>query len=399
MARYTVGRDDEITIEKPTMTRTASRMATRRRQIPWTYRETRPSAPGAGAMARCYRGSGVDGRVPVTDSCGAARRRPAAGPRLAGRARVPASPRQRTNAQYDGQMGLCHEFGSQIRTGCNHPMRAGASACSCAECGVVCRGLFDGCPDVWARGPRPVSISATRASAANGAPSAVATTPGRPGPIRPARPAQAPAWAEAAGDRTAEPAGPRAPTPTPAPSPTWRRRRSPSARDRRAGPAPRTARRNRPAGATTGSGAGERRSRPVGPVGRAGQSDRQAGPDRPTGEQDRRTAPTMPPGDPRREVFRWFEEAFEGVRVELPGAHRQHDPPAGDAGRAARQPAGRAAPGPGGRVPARPGGRRRPRGHGRAHRRPWPGPSTAPTSASATTSTRSGPTPRPPSTP
>ena len=74
-------------------------------------------------------------------------------------------------------MGLCHEFGSQIRNGCNHPMRAGASACSCADCGVVCRGLFDGCPDVWARGPRPVSITATRAAVANGAPTTPATAP------------------------------------------------------------------------------------------------------------------------------------------------------------------------------------------------------------------------------
>ena len=56
VARYTVGRDDEITMEKPTITRTVSKMATRRRQMPWTYRETRPSAPGAGAMTRCYRG-------------------------------------------------------------------------------------------------------------------------------------------------------------------------------------------------------------------------------------------------------------------------------------------------------------------------------------------------------
>ena len=78
--------------------------------------------------------------------------------------------------QYDGWMGLCHEFGSQIRAGCDHPMRAGASACSCAECGVVCRGPFDGCPDVRARGPRPVAISATRAAAPNGAP-ALASVP------------------------------------------------------------------------------------------------------------------------------------------------------------------------------------------------------------------------------
>ena len=71
-------------------------------------------------------------------------------------------------------------------------MRAGASACSCPDCGVVCQGLFDGCADVWARGPRPVTIAATRAvtgvasapiaapppmSAAATAPPAAATAP------------------------------------------------------------------------------------------------------------------------------------------------------------------------------------------------------------------------------
>ena len=58
-------------------------------------------------------------------------------------------------------MGRCHEFGSQIREGCGHPMRAGERACSCPECGVVCQGQFDGCPDVWARGPRPVALTIT----------------------------------------------------------------------------------------------------------------------------------------------------------------------------------------------------------------------------------------------
>jgi hypothetical protein len=56
-------------------------------------------------------------------------------------------------------MGRCHEFGSQIRDGCGHPMRAGERACSCPECGVVCEGQFDGCPEVWARGPRPVTLA------------------------------------------------------------------------------------------------------------------------------------------------------------------------------------------------------------------------------------------------
>jgi hypothetical protein len=60
-------------------------------------------------------------------------------------------------------MGRCHEFGSQIREGCGHPMRAGERACACPECGVICQGQFDGCPGVWARGPRPVALTAAPA--------------------------------------------------------------------------------------------------------------------------------------------------------------------------------------------------------------------------------------------
>src|SRR3954452_25212902 len=55
-------------------------------------------------------------------------------------------------------MGWCHEFGPQIREGCGHPMRAGESACSCPQCGVVCQGRFAGCAEVWARGPREVHV-------------------------------------------------------------------------------------------------------------------------------------------------------------------------------------------------------------------------------------------------
>ena len=65
-------------------------------------------------------------------------------------------------------MGRCHEFGSQIREGCGHPMRAGERACACPECGVVCQGLFDGCPDVWARGPRPIHLTNVAALGGNG---------------------------------------------------------------------------------------------------------------------------------------------------------------------------------------------------------------------------------------
>jgi hypothetical protein len=205
-------------------------------------------------------------------------------------------------------MGLCHEFGSQIRTGCDHPMRAGASACSCAECGVVCRGLFDGCPDVWARGPRPVAISATRAGAANGAPSATTTLPGpRPETARP--------------------------EPGPARSEPSRATATGSGREGSAADAP-VARRG--AGFESDAGAIaylEAAPVAIGPgiVGRPSAGGR-TGTDRGMGDARRgtesgeaprqdRAATAEPgrdtPGDPRREVFRWFEEAFEGVRLEL----------------------------------------------------------------------------------
>ncbi len=53
-------------------------------------------------------------------------------------------------------MGLCHDFGSQIAEGCDHPIRAGSDSCTCERCGVVCKGRFEACPAVWARGPHPV---------------------------------------------------------------------------------------------------------------------------------------------------------------------------------------------------------------------------------------------------
>src|SRR5215218_6998191 len=57
-------------------------------------------------------------------------------------------------------MGWCHEFGCQITSGCNHPMKAGAAACTCTVCDTVCTGKFSGCPEVFARavpvaGPAP----------------------------------------------------------------------------------------------------------------------------------------------------------------------------------------------------------------------------------------------------
>lgn len=56
-------------------------------------------------------------------------------------------------------MGWCHEFGSQIGDGCDHPMTAGTSSCRCEQCGVVCEGRFAGCATVWAAGPREVPLA------------------------------------------------------------------------------------------------------------------------------------------------------------------------------------------------------------------------------------------------
>lgn len=60
-------------------------------------------------------------------------------------------------------MGWCHEFGPQILEGCDHPMVAEATSCTCGECGSTCHGKFAGCVDVWARGPRLVAVRASTA--------------------------------------------------------------------------------------------------------------------------------------------------------------------------------------------------------------------------------------------
>lgn len=37
-------------------------------------------------------------------------------------------------------------------------MVAGADSCACEQCGTVCRGRFPACDEVWARGPRQVTL-------------------------------------------------------------------------------------------------------------------------------------------------------------------------------------------------------------------------------------------------
>lgn len=76
-------------------------------------------------------------------------------------------------------MGWCHEFGCQIARGCDHPMQAGETACSCSVCGTVCEGRFGGCGDVWARGPRQFENVPGAAEQAGAPPRADLVHPGR----------------------------------------------------------------------------------------------------------------------------------------------------------------------------------------------------------------------------
>lgn len=48
-------------------------------------------------------------------------------------------------------MGWCHEFGPVVNPGCEHPMVAGHSSCTCDICGFECKGRFGGCEAVWER--------------------------------------------------------------------------------------------------------------------------------------------------------------------------------------------------------------------------------------------------------
>jgi len=62
--------------------------------------------------------------------------------------------------EYDPGVGRCLEFGSVIDGSCRQPMSAGPGSCSCTACGSVCRGRFEGCPGVWARGGSPLALLA-----------------------------------------------------------------------------------------------------------------------------------------------------------------------------------------------------------------------------------------------
>lgn len=47
----------------------------------------------------------------------------------------------------------------EICEGCEAPMVASSSSCTCAVCGTTCTGRFAGCASVWARGPVPVAVT------------------------------------------------------------------------------------------------------------------------------------------------------------------------------------------------------------------------------------------------
>jgi hypothetical protein len=82
-------------------------------------------------------------------------------------------------------MGHCSVFDCQIAPGCDQPMEAHADHCSCPECGAVCPGRYDGCPDVWATAtvalvPAPRRRGRKRRKAAarrDPVPASVASTP------------------------------------------------------------------------------------------------------------------------------------------------------------------------------------------------------------------------------
>jgi hypothetical protein len=137
-------------------------------------------------------------------------------------------------------------------------MRAGERACACPECGVVCQGLFDGCPDVWARGPRPIHLTNVAALGGNGARPARALNAG-PEPVRASRSAQQ--------QSSPPPAPPRSQPPPPPPPPNGFRASA------QAAPPP-----------------------PAAAIG----------------------APAAAEGSASRtEVLRWFEDAFDELRNEL----------------------------------------------------------------------------------
>lgn len=225
-------------------------------------------------------------------------------------------------------------------------MQAGQSACSCPECGTVCRGLFEGCPDVWARGPRPVVVSHDPDDVLNG------------GRLRqPAALVSAGAAAlHSSGERPAAPPLPADPERKAARVDTERatpdvegiRRANaahieaarvgagrataqgdfPSTDEEQPGPrAAAQAEADRAAGQTGPDGEPETGPRPAGSAGPAGSTGTGAngatttGPNGtghdPNGRAALGAGTSSSSPDPRTDVLHWFEEAFDGLRRDL----------------------------------------------------------------------------------
>lgn len=170
-------------------------------------------------------------------------------------------------------------------------MRAGERACACPECGVVCEGLFDGCPDVWARGPRPVTLTNVAALGGNGVAPVRALNAG---PVPPAE-AAAVTHATPVGQAASPAAMPAAPAAMPA--------------------------------AATGGGTGSVMPgtpflRPTPPPPPPPSNGFGRGRQQPPPRSDRRDPEPEPvstaqPNGARTEILRWFEDAFDEVRNEL----------------------------------------------------------------------------------
>ncbi len=161
-------------------------------------------------------------------------------------------------------------------------MQAGETTCACPECGVVCEGLFDGCPDVWARGlPVALNLSPAAPLRMRGLNAGPATQVEEPSPLPPPPSALSPA--------RPPPVDPQPPDPQPSRSSPFQ-----------AAPPP-----PRPSALANGFSGGS------------------VPPPRPT----RTAAPPPPPQAPplqqqigaetRTDVLRWFEDAFDDLRHEL----------------------------------------------------------------------------------
>jgi hypothetical protein len=124
-------------------------------------------------------------------------------------------------------VGRCTEFGVIIKAGCDHSMQAGESSCTCPGCGVVCRGQYAGCPEVWAgNGPTKTAVAPPKRLAKAG-PSHSVIHRGKAGDKQARTESEAPvphvprdSWFEAV-DIEPAPTDTVLSAPAPAPQPVW----------------------------------------------------------------------------------------------------------------------------------------------------------------------------------